>query len=211
MEKRRHLKSWVVPALISIMLVCVIGISTVISNVVFNSMDGDNYSYVLRNIVTDALPVNTEVDKKLRKPYDLEEVKVHISFYDNSSDRKVQEKSLILYENTYMPNTGILYGCDKQFEIISIYEGEIISINEDDVFGNIIEIKHNNNLISKYSSLSKVNVKVGDTVNAGEVIGMSGTNKLVSVSQNMLLFELMYNGTNVNPESFYDKEIDELV
>lgn len=209
-KKERHLKSWVMPTLVSIMLVTIISVSMLISDSVFSSLDGDNYSYVLRNLVSSSLPVNSEVSKVIEKPFNEETVSTHINYYDVTKSKEDQEKSLILYENTYMPNTGILYGCEKSFEVLAILEGEVTAVNEDEIFGTIVEVKHNNNLISKYASLSKVEVSVGDTINAGEIIGTSGSNKIVSVTQNMLLFELIHNGTNVNPEAYYNLKIEEL-
>ena len=209
MENRRRVKSWVATTTLVIAIISLIGITVSITNNIFKNMNVDNTSYVLRDIASVALPVNSEVKKLTVKPFTNESVSVHISYYDVRGDAATQEKSLILYEDTYMPNTGILYGCEEKFEVVSFYEGEVISINEDDVFGNIVEIKHANNIVSKYSSLSKVNVSVGDTVNIGEVIGESGNNKVVSVSQNMLLFELLYDVTNVNPEQYYDIELIE--
>lgn len=210
MEKKRYLKKWVVPTTFVIALISMIGITASISQSIFKRMNIDNNSYVLRDIADGALPVVSEVKKESVKPYLDEDVQVHIGYYDINSKQEEQEKSLILYEDTYMPNTGILYGCEKKFEVVSIFEGEVISVKKDDVFGNIVEIKHTNNIVSKYSSLSEVTVAEGDTVNAGEVIGNSGNNKVVSVSQNMLLFELLYNGTNVNPEQYYNVRLDEM-
>lgn len=210
MEKKRYLKKWIVPTTFVIALISLIGITASISQSIFKRMNIDNNSYVLRDIADGALPVVSEVKKESVKPYLDEDVQVHIGYYDINSKQEEQEKSLILYEDTYMPNTGILYGCEKKFEVVSIFEGEVISVKKDDVFGNIVEIKHTNNIVSKYSSLSEVTVAEGDTVNAGEVIGNSGNNKVVSVSQNMLLFELLYNGTNVNPEQYYNVRLDEM-
>lgn len=210
MEKKRYLKKWVVPTTFVIALISMIGITASISQSIFKRMNIDNNSYVLRDIADGALPVVSEIKKESVKPYLDEDVQVHIGYYDINSKQEEQEKSLILYEDTYMPNTGILYGCEKKFEVVSIFEGEVISVKKDDVFGNIVEIKHTNNIVSKYSSLSEVTVAEGDTVNAGEVIGNSGNNKVVSVSQNMLLFELLYNGTNVNPEQYYNVRLDEM-
>ncbi len=208
--KKRHLKSWVLMSLLVIMLVSVISLSAYISSKFFSSLSNDNNSYVLRDIITNTVPVVSEVDDTIKKPFVDETVTVQIGYYDSESERESQENSLILYENTYMPNSGILYGCEQQFEVLAILEGEILSIEEDEIFGTIVEIKHSNDLVSKYSSLSGVSVNVGDTVNSGEVIGTSGSNKVVSVSQNMLLFELVYKGANVNPEKYYDLKLSEL-
>jgi murein DD-endopeptidase MepM/ murein hydrolase activator NlpD len=42
-------------------------------------------------------------------------------------------------------------------------------------FGNYIEILHSNGFISQYAHLSKINVKLGDTVKCGSVIGVMGS------------------------------------
>lgn len=210
MKKKLYLKTWVLTTGIVAIIIGVITITSVVSQAIFSSLGVDNNSYVLRGLVNSSLPVNTEVDNTSMKPFTDETVTVHTGYYDATKSKEEQEKSLILYEKTYMPNTGILYTNDKAFDVVAIYEGEILSITEDDVFGNIIEIKHTNNITSKYSSVSNVEVSVGETVNKGEIIGTSGKNKVVSVSENMLLFELLYNGTNVNPLEYYDKNLDEM-
>ena len=42
-------------------------------------------------------------------------------------------------------------------------------------FGNYIEILHSNGFISQYAHLSKINVKLGDSVKCGQVIGIMGS------------------------------------
>lgn len=210
MKKKLYLKTWVLTTGIVALIIGVITITSVVSGAIFSTLGIDNNSYVLRGLVSSSLPVNAEITETSTKPFIDESVTIHTNYYDPNKTKEEQEKSLILYEKTYMPNTGILYTNDSSFDVMAIYEGEIISITEDDVFGNIIEIKHTNNITSKYSSVSNVEVSVGETVNKGEIIGTSGKNKVVSESENMLLFELLYNGVNVNPEDYYDKNFDEM-
>lgn len=210
MKKKLYLKTWVLTTGIVAVIIGVITITSIVSESIFSTMGMDNNSYVLRGLVNSYIPVNTEVKNTSMKPFTDESVTINTNFYDSKKSKEEQEKSLILYDKTYMPNTGILYSNDKPFDVVAIYEGEILSITEDDVFGNIIEIKHTNNVTSKYSSIDNIEVSVGETVNKGEVIGTSGKNKVVSVSENMLLFELLYNGTNVNPEEYYDRNLDEM-
>ena len=207
---RSRSKTWILTGTLCALVVLLMCLTAMISTQIFTKLNVDNDTYVLHDLLDSSLPVSTEVEKNIVKPYSDETVKVHISYYDESSEAKVQEKSIILYENTYMPNTGILYGSENTFNVLSCYEGEVTNITTDEVFGTIIEIKHDNNLISKYSSLTSADVAVGDTVQAGEVIGTSGINKVASVSKNMLLFELIYNGEYVNPDNYYDKEIESL-
>lgn len=185
----------------------VVGITSVVSKNIFYKALESTDTYVLKDIVTNDIPVNSEVKSVFSKPFNDESVKVEVSFYNTSSTAEEQERSLLLYDNTYMPSTGILYSCEKQFDILAPMEGTIESIDEDETFGYIITIKHTNNIITKYSSVKDIKVNVGDTVNTGEIIATSNSNKITSVSNNMLLFELIYDGSYVNPEDYYDKEI----
>lgn len=194
----------------------VIGIGLIIgtayvSKALLLSLEVDNNSYVLRDIAEDLLPVSKTEEKTLfQKPFDDSEVKIHINYYETSDSREDQEKSLILYENTYMPNTGILYGSEKSYDVLAAFDGDVIDVLDDEIFGKIVIVKHNNDLVTKYSSLSSSNVKVGDAIRTGDIIGQSGSNKIASISQNMLLFEVIKNGNNDNPENYYGKTIDEM-
>lgn len=210
MVKKRRLKSWVVTSIFILLIAGMVGVTVGVSRSIIKSMNVDNNSYVLRDIADYYLPVNSEVEDIIKYPFSDEKVKVHINYYDNQSEESSQINSLIKYGKTYLPNTGILYGSESSFDILAIYEGEIIDIKDDEMFGKTIEIKHKNNLTSKYSSLSSVNVSIGDTVQTGEVIGKSGNNKIVGVSQNMLLCELIYNGEYVNPEKYFNTKIEEM-
>lgn len=212
MNRSRRLKEWVNVSILVLFIVGVIGITSYISKSVFMALKVDNNSYVLRDIVDVGtnIPVNSEVKKVIEMPFNDTTVTVQINFYDTESRNEDQEKSLILYDNTYMPNTGILYGSTNTFDVLAVYEGTVESVVEDEVFGSIVTVKHNNNLVTKYSSITNVTVKVGDTVNAGEILGTSGINKVTSVTQNMLLFEMIYNGKYVNPANYYEKSVEEM-
>jgi stage II sporulation protein Q len=206
MEKREIISLGVIVTSI----VAVIGLTAYISSNIYESLTSNNTTYVLDGIVDDTIPVISEVDNKLIEPYDDTNVTIEISYYDTEGTTEEQQKSLIKYDRTYMPSTGILYGSDNEFNCLSVAEGEVVSIDTSEMFGNIITIKHTNNITSRYSSLSEVNISVGDTVNSGEIIGISGTNKVSATKNNMLLFELMINGEYVNPQKYYNMEIDKI-
>jgi len=171
----------------------------------------DNLSYVFRGIIkNNEVPVVNYSNEDIIKPYVMETVVIAKGFYDKNDDAKVQEKSLILYEQTYMPNTGILYTDNQSFEIVSVLDGIVEDISADDIMGNIVTIKHSNNLITICQSLNEVNIIAGDVVKQGDVIGTSGVNKIKTDSENMLLFEVLYNGININPENFYQMNVKDL-
>ena len=84
-----------------------------------------------------------------------------------------------------------------------------MSVNNNDLLGNTIEIKHDNKYISVYQGLSTITVKEGDTVLQGQVLGKSGASKINNDLGNHLHFELFKNGQVINPEEYYNKSIKE--
>jgi phosphonopyruvate decarboxylase len=110
----------------------------------------------------------------------------------------------------YMQNSGILYNSDNEYSIVSILDGEVIELKKDNILGYVIEVKHDNNLISIYQGLKSVNVKKGDQINQGTLLGKSGEITLDVNLKNALLFELIKDGKYVNPELYYNKRIKEI-
>ena len=155
------------------------------------------------------LPV-VGVEETIIKPFTSTDVKVSKSFYDYTAEADSQQNSIIYYENTYMQNSGIDYSSDKPFDVVSILEGTVIDVKSDNVLGTIVEIRHTNELISVYQSLSEITVKVDDKVVQGQIIGKSGKSNLNVDISNNLHFELYYMGQIVNPESYYDKSLTDL-
>ena len=109
-----------------------------------------------------------------------------------------------------MQNSGVDYSSEETFEVLSILDGTIINVEEDNLLGKIVEIRHNNNFISVYQSLSEVVVKKGDVVKQGQILGKSGFSNIAKELKNHLHFEILFKGRVVDPETFYQKSIKEL-
>lgn len=144
------------------------------------------------------------------RPYLNNDVKLAKSFYDYKADSESQERSIILFEDTYMQNSGVDYTNAEVFDVISILDGNVISVKEDNLLGTTIQVRHSNDLISVYQSLSEVIVKEGDEVIQGQIIAKSGTSNINKELGNHLHFELYYKGAIVNPEEYYNKDVNEL-
>ena len=170
----------------------------------------DNLSYVYHGIFEDPVPVVKYKDDKIIKPFNSEDVNVLKKYYDKDAESNVQEESLLFYQNTYMPNTGILYSNKESFDVVSVLDGTVESVVADEIMGNIVTVKHSNNLTTVYQCLNEVHVMTGDLIKQGDVIGTSGINKLESSSENMLLFEVIKGGEYINPDTFYNMKIEEL-
>lgn len=166
--------------------------------------------YVDKEIVTDNIYVPVVVQTNIiARPYYNGAVTINKTFYDYNKTAEEQENSIIFYENTYMQNSGVSYKLTENFEVVSVLDGTVIEITNNEILGTTIKIRHENDLVSTYQSLSQVNINVDDVVVRNQVIGTSGTSKLYSTDSN-LHFELTYQGKNINPEEYYGKTTDEL-
>ena len=155
-------------------------------------------------------PVISESTGVIKKPFINEEVKILKNYYDYQGTEEEQENSITYYESTYMPNYAICYGGPDSFEVTSILDGTVTNIKEDSLLGNIIEIQHDNDIISVYQSVSDVTVELNQIVKQGEVIAHSGTSNINKDLKKHLSFELLYKNQIVNPEEYYNKDINEL-
>lgn len=174
------------------------------------SKDKENYTYVSSEILNDNVIATIKQENKkneaskVQRPYQDKNVKIVKNYYDYENSEN-QENSIIYYENTYIQNQGIDYSAGKTFEILSVADGEVISVTNDDIVGTTIKIKHDNDLISVYQSVEDVTINEKDKVTRGEVIAKSGTNAMGSDLGDHLHFELYVNGKSVNPENYFNK------
>lgn len=211
MKTRLKLKRWAT-ATIYLSLILIVFVSMVFISNKLDNYYGDslNLSYILKDFIDNDIQVANIKTESIIKPFDKENITTDIDFYDKDADEESQQKSLILYENTYMPNTGILYTSEEQFDVLSTLDGKITKISKDELLGNVVEITHSNTLITTYYSIDNVKVKENQTIKQGEVIGTSGKNNISSTSDNMMLFEVSLNGNNIDPENYYQMKLEDL-
>lgn len=211
MKTRLKLKRWAT-ATIYLSLILIVFVSMVFISNKLDNYYGDslNLSYILKDFIDNDTPVANIKTESITKPFDKENITTDIDFYDKDADEESQQKSLILYENTYMPNTGILYTSEDQFDVLSTLDGKITKISKDELLGNVVEITHSNTLTTTYYSIDNVKVKENQTIKQGEVIGTSGKNNISSTSDNMMLFEVSLNGNNIDPENYYQMKLEDL-
>jgi len=164
--------------------------------------------YITEETLSETVPVLNEKEIIIN-PYVGENITIGKNYYDYQAEEESQKNSIVVHDNTYMQNTGIDYISENTFDVVSILEGTVINIKDDETVGKIIEIKHSNDLVSSYQSLSEISIKKGDVVTQGQVIGKSGSNELDKELGNHLHFELYDNGQSVNPNNYINKELQE--
>lgn len=97
------------------------------------------------------------------------------------------------------------YGVDiaaKENEFIkATLDGTVVFAGFTSADGYVVQIQHNNNLMSVYKHNSEIAVKVGDYVKAGKPIAIIGNSGETSNGPH-LHFELWYNGNPLNPQDY---------
>ena len=215
--KKRKLKGYVLPAIYFVVLGVMVVSITFLSQSLLEKqkMNDEDYNYstsVFEESEND--PTNTEVDTtneiKIVRPYTSDKVTVTKEFYNKDESVENQEKALIFYENTYMPNTGILYGSDEKFDVIAILNGTVKEIKEDEILGQMITIECDNKITAVYYTLGEIKVNKGDQITQNQVIATSGTSNIDSSKAESLLFETYIDGVLTNPNNLFDKSISEI-
>ncbi len=203
-------KKMIIPSIyISAVILIVASILLVISSINKYLTIPKDYNYAVDTKFENVVPV-VETQTTIIKPYLSEDVKVGKYFYDFEADEERQQNSIIFYENTYMQNSGVDYVSDSVFDIVAVLDGEVISVETDSTLGNIIKLKHDKNLITVYQGIDNIDLKEGNTVNQGTIIGTSGTSKINTNYTTSLHFEVYYNGELMDPENFYTLNIEDL-
>jgi murein DD-endopeptidase MepM/ murein hydrolase activator NlpD len=99
-------------------------------------------------------------------------------------------------------HTGVDLKTTDKDKIYAAFDGEVVFSAKYYGYGNLIRIKHANQMETYYSHNSKNLVKVGEHVKAGQVIALVGQTGRASTPH--LHFELRVNGKPKNPANYFD-------
>lgn len=207
---KRRLREWVIPTLGIFVVAGTLFLYYIIGSILNDDLVPEDTLFVdILQENNQTIEVQKEITLKAIKPFTGETVSISKYYYNKDDEESKQQQSLIKYANIYMPNTGILYSSDKEFNIIATLSGKITRVQEDEILGNIIEIEHTNNIVTIYQSVKGINVKEGDIVKQGDLLAKSGPNQLENEKENCLHFEVYKEGNLINPEDLYILEINQ--
>ncbi len=96
---------------------------------------------------------------------------------------------------------GIDFVADTGTRIVASAGGVVSVAEHHSSYGNMIEIDHGNDFSSRYAHLSKLDVKPGQLVKRGQLIGLSGNTGRSTGPH--LHFEVRYRGIAQNPMRFF--------
>lgn len=146
----------------------------------------------LNEILYTSLPTSIYHTKAFISPTTSER---YTSYY---GDRRVYQYSN--GKSSTSLHYGNDYGIPEGSQIVACGEGKIVMAEDRVSTGYSIVIEHLPGLYSLYYHLSQMNVKEGDYVKEGDLIGLSGSTGLATGPH--LHWEIRLNGSAVRPEFF---------
>lgn len=97
-------------------------------------------------------------------------------------------------------HTGLDIGCKAGSPIYAAHDGTVILAGWAGSYGNTVEIRANDSLVTSYHHMSRVAARKGQNVSAGTVIGYIGSTGMSTGPH--LHFEVRINGKDVNPNPY---------
>jgi len=99
---------------------------------------------------------------------------------------------------TQQAHRGVDYAAPTGTPAMTVGDGVVVFAGRQGGYGNVIEIRHGNGHSTLYAHLSKIQVRQGQTVQKGQVIGAVGSTGWSTGPH--LHFEFRVNGVHVDPQ-----------
>lgn len=74
----------------------------------------------------------------------------------------------------YRAHAGVDFKGEKGAQIKAINKGIVVNVYKDSLYGGVIDIDHGGKLVATYSGVDNAKVKIGDSVEKGEILGTLG-------------------------------------
>lgn len=207
--KKRKLKGFVLPMLYLLITVSIFSGMVFLGGSV--TLTDKEYNYgtgILDEVIKPVIEEDKVSSSKITSPVESEDIKISIKFYSKDDTEDSQKNSLIYYENAYLPNTGVLYTDDNSFNVLTIFNGKVTEIKDDEFFGKYVVVEHSNNLKTYYYGLEELEVEINDELTTGAVLGLSKVNNIGNSKYSFLL-EVYHNNKLLNPENVIGTKISD--
>lgn len=202
-------KRWFYPAVylgVAAIVIAVVLWTQMSSNVAEQEVDQTAHDFD-----QEAIPT-VQQEEVFVEPVLAKDVEVKTPFYDVNASAEEQESALVFYNNKYHQNQGIDYGLKsgEPFDVTAALSGTVAKAEKDGLLGYVVELKHGDGVTTVYQSLANVNVKEGDKVEQGDVIGEAGQNAFNKKAGTHVHFEIRKDGIAVNPQEYYGKSVSSI-
>ncbi|MCK0470056.1 M23 family metallopeptidase [Halalkalibacter sp. APA_J-10(15)] len=208
-------KRWVIPALYLAAAALVLSAVFMLQNndetvAPEIGIDADGVSQNENPYGEEALPV-TSMSERVQMPFENEhEMNIVGYFYDVHATAEEQQEALVYYNNEYYPNKGMDFAHvdGESFDVIAALSGTVVRAEKDELLGYIVEISHEDDVVTHYHSLENIDVEQGDTVEQGDVLGTAGRNVYNKDAGIHVHFEIRQDQMAINPNNVFDQPID---
>ncbi|MBS1951370.1 MAG: M23 family metallopeptidase [Bacteroidetes bacterium] len=107
--------------------------------------------------------------------------------------------------NYVRPHNGLDLTAAYGTPVYASADGVVVFAEPNTGYGNVIFVNHGYGFETRYAHLSRYNVKKGDRVKRGQLIGFVGSTG--TSTNNHLHYEVIYNGKYINPISFLNTDL----
>lgn len=104
------------------------------------------------------------------------------------------------FERRARMHEGLDYAAPAGTPILAAADGRVIRTGTSSSYGRFVEVQHANGVTSFYAHMSRIEASEGDTVVAGDTIGLVGSTGRSTGAH--LHFEIRRDGQQINPENF---------
>ncbi|MEL7005369.1 MAG: M23 family metallopeptidase [Bacteroidota bacterium] len=182
---------------------------------ILNGDTTDISSFDENRALTPKEVLNEDIDVKKLSPIDSqfrqEYEQVDLSLLNFTSNNYNELQEIFFFSpisgfvsapyNVKEGHLGVDIVAKKNEPVNCVADGTVIMSSWTQDSGYVIAVQHRGNLISVYKHNAQLLKKVGNFVNAGDIVAIIGNTGELTDGPH-LHFELWYNGNSVNPEEF---------
>lgn len=161
-----------------------------------------------KNYGEPSVEVNSNLETIKMPLADADKSVIKKQFYDVNADEKAQEEALVFYNNRYEQNKGIDIAMEdgKSFDVKASLSGNVTKVQDDALLGNLVEVEHEDGVVTRYQSVKDIKVAVGDKVKQGQAIATAGKSQINEEAGVHVHFEIRKDNIALNPLDFVDKQ-----
>lgn len=159
---------------------------------------------------------NEESDSSLEETESVSDTKYDVTVFSmpiHGEKIKGHSSDELQYSKTYGDmrlHTGIDLKATNGTAVSACADGVIESIELNTTMGNVVTIDHKNGITIKYASLENFEIEVGDSVEAGDIIGTVATIPAECMDEEHLHIELYINDKPEDPLKALGLETDDI-
>jgi stage II sporulation protein Q len=94
----------------------------------------------------------------------------------------------------------------KTFDVKASLSGNVTKVQDDALLGNLVEVEHEDGVVTRYQSVKDIKVAVGDKVKQGQAIATAGKSQINEEAGVHVHFEIRKDNIALNPLDFVDKQ-----